>query len=284
LQTKLGRRLYIQARAQILVSCTHRKKYAPSFILEWSSLELEFFSPEEEHAERLILLGVRMCNLQAYLHDNMDYSTVQGLAEIEAIDEEYVQWAVNPPASMRYQVETATNPPELVFGNQYHVYRGVWIAMLWNHYRTMHILIQAIKWDCYGRLAAAASSPVEASQWTERQSVTYVLMKRISLDVVESVPFYLGYHQQPANSKQALPMHGSVATFLMWPLYSVGAANMGEPAVLDWTVRRLRQITAETGIRQGEVIANMLCQTRRLKILETDREITESASGEHWRV
>ncbi|EPE27430.1 hypothetical protein GLAREA_04221 [Glarea lozoyensis ATCC 20868] len=223
LEDPLGREIFIQHRAQIVANCLQRNVPVPLYISEWNAALDE--PPVDAAATQVCQLYVKYINLIS--------SDAVTSAELHALDAECVVWERTCPPEFRYQTVTLSQPCEEVFQNHYDVYPTLLIAVIWNHHRTLRLLI-------HRRLLTIPTSTIPSCHHTHT----------LTAAICASVPPFL--HSTPAT-----PLRTCNITNLLWPLYHAGLEDVSAEQQA-WIRGRMRWIADVLARRQGTPLVSHL--------------------------
>jgi len=175
-----------------------------------------------------------------------------------------MNWERNLPESWAYKSYRSTNSPNSLpnrWTSQYDVYPDLWIASMWNNYRSVRLLI-------HEAIIKATMKCGLAEEKQETQSSIRVLVDMTN-DVCRSVAYHLGYSRnvgQETNSNKAegtdlLPTPGGY--LLMWPLFLSGMLRTTPKDQRRWIATTLSQIGIGMGLRLALSMATILGETEK---------------------
>ncbi|KAG4439020.1 hypothetical protein IFR05_005484 [Cadophora sp. M221] len=279
LRTPIGYHLFIHLRTQVITNCIQRHAMIPAIISEWSQ-DLDFETAEQAAATTLANLAIRYCNLRASMSSFRDYSDPERIISTAcALDMEYDIWARTCPLQYIYQTVTLSERSDEVFSDHYHVYSSIWIAAIWNNYRSARILVNELILDQLGYLYQ--TNPDLGLLWEdhcfyENQILTSnSTLLQLCHDICASVPYFLGYNPESQGFMEApKSVNGNL---LLWPLYTAGVTGMVSDVMRCWVAGRLQWITDVMGIRQAAPLAYSM--VRRQDHLLWNPDSIESASS-----
>lgn len=210
-----------------------------------------------------------------------DYSNPERVvSEACALDTEYDIWARTCPLQYIYQTITLNERADDVFSDHYHVYGSVWIAAIWNNYRSARILVNELILDQLTYLYQ--TSPESSILWTdhcfyENQILTSnSTLLQLCHDICASVPYFLGYNPENKGFMEQPPKSVN-GNLLLWPLYTAGVTGMVSDVMRCWVAGRLQWITDVMGIRQAAPLAYSM--VRRQDHLLWNPDSIENASS-----
>ncbi|KAK0127531.1 hypothetical protein ONS96_007065 [Cadophora gregata f. sp. sojae] len=259
LSTPVGYNLFVYLRTQLITNCLLRHAKVPAIISEWSQ-DLDFETAEQAAATKLSELTIRYCNLRASMRSFRDYSDPDRIVSTAcALDAEYEIWARTCPVQYIYHSLTLNEGVDDVFSDYYHVYPSIWIAAIWNNYRSARILVNGLILDQLKNMYQR--SPSSGLLWNhhcfdQNQILTSTTtLLQLCSDICASVPYFLDYSPDITglNGQPPKCVNGNL---LLWPLYTVGESGVISDLMRSWVAGRLRWITNVMGIRQAAPLAH----------------------------
>ena len=195
-------------------------------------------------------ISFRIVNLQAAFR-NGEVTDPQVIRETALeIDGDLETWRAGVPRNWRYATIDATEAPVATyFDGKRHVYPNLWIADVWNNWRTLRILVNQI----IVQNELRSSVPDNA-----QKSIALSIIHQFSTELCISTASFTGTPRRSPQSAQ-VPVHNS--TFftgilsLIWPLYIVSLEELNARSVRSFAVEQLRRIDASMGIRQAGLLA-----------------------------
>ncbi|KAH6720846.1 hypothetical protein BKA61DRAFT_471346 [Leptodontidium sp. MPI-SDFR-AT-0119] len=284
LRTPIGYHLFIHLRTQVITNCIQRHAVVPEIISEWSQ-DLDFETAEQAAATTLANLAIRYCNLRASMSSFRDYSdTEQIISTACALDMEYDIWARTCPLQYIYQTVTLSERSDDVFSDHYHVYSSIWVAAIWNNYRSARILVNELILDQLGYMYQA--NPDLGLLWEdncfyENQMLTSnSTLLQLCHDICASVPYFLGCNPESNVFTDQAPKSVN-GNLLLWPLYTAGVTGMVSDVMRCWVAGRLQWITDVLGIRQAAPLAYSIVR-RQDHLLWNPDSIESSSSPDEY--
>ncbi len=264
-----------------LTNCLQRHVVVPKTFLEWSSHAVQYESDEEAAATLLCHITAQYCNFRAQMRCFCDYSRSAGIVyAVLNIDAELETWASTLPPQYVYDIVSISEPSEEIFTDHYHQYRTLWIAMVWNSYRCIRVLVNELLLVHLLHLSLTQTGfPGEPDIFSSYDSeVTRVksVMMTLTHEICASVPFYLGYRESRKSTPK--PPKAANGTLLIWPLYIVASMDIVSDMMRAWAVTRLEKVGENMGIRQAAVLADVLSKGRKITLWEAK----EDPEPEDW--
>ncbi len=231
----------LQMRFMTIVRCLHHGLHVPNAVQEFGQRSQFQKLPDHKLQAEFVHLVIACCSLRAdNKHRTMTPANV--LHKALELDAELLAWAVNLPEHWRYHAVRASKSEDAL-EDHYHIYNNLWTANIWNCYRTVRMLINAIIAGSVDALPTSLSSDVH-----ERDQSRLMICK-LSRDVCASVPFHFRRHEADTQPNAVR------GYYLFWPLYVAGLAD-GEAR--PWIVSQLRAIGQTMGIQQAITLAEDL--------------------------
>jgi hypothetical protein len=263
-----------------VVNCLVRRVDVPQTILKWSRLAREYEDSHEVSESELADIVAKFCNLQAAIDSpGYDMDPLVFVSSALSIDAELEEWYRRWETSSLYAtIIVRENIPD-VFEDDWHLYPNIMVALIWNHYRCIRILVNQI---IITQIAAMTTkldadltyeySPVYNDQIDlSRRTIVQLCHK-----VCASVPYYLSHYPgEPGerwNSPDDYASYNARAKLVLWPLYVVGQTEYVSDIMRTWVIERLEQLSREMG-------------THKLKAkgLATLLRNRQRALGQAWR-
>jgi hypothetical protein len=194
------------------------------------------------------------------LNDSSDYTTA--LSSALSIDADLADWVASLPLECKYTTVTLRSKSADFLSDYNHAYRDIWTATLWNHYRSIRILLNEIILDQFSHLKEIfppGSDPDISSLYANQIRASKFTIMKLIYDVCASVPYHLGYHnhREGWESAQAHPRAVNGRN-LLWPLYVAAKTSLCPEAARGWAVGRLEMIAAKMGIRRAAALARVV--------------------------
>lgn len=197
-----------------------------------------------------------------------------------AIDAEYESWGKTCPLQFIYQTVTLRQRSEEVFSDHYHVYNNLWIATVWNNYRSVRILLHEILLDqlCHLYLNNPESSLLwnDLNFFENQVLASNSILLQLCHDICASVPYYLGFDPNADIFSPRQVPKAVAGNLLLWPLYIAGCTDLVSDMMRDWAGGRLRWISDVIGIRQAAPLAFSMKRKQDLLTWQNETEDDET--------
>ncbi|CAI7648448.1 unnamed protein product [Penicillium palitans] len=236
----LDHRAHLQFYFVSIVRYFSKRVVSPD-LLNWSPDLVPSAPPEILPGVDLVDIMVRFTKFDAYVHHQKpDARAVVDSALL--FEDELREWETNLPVDWSFTVKES-NTYEYTFRGQYHIYKDMWVARIFNHYR-------------WARLLANERIISQISKMT-RPTANDVIQRQRALHTIAcmAIEICAGAASQEAISAQGVaedPSHIPLlnGTFmLLFPLGIAGGAAGSPDEVHDWVVGALERIGSTMGIR-----------------------------------
>jgi hypothetical protein len=271
---------FIQADKLQVVNCLVRRVDVPETILKWSRLAREHETNHEVSESELADLMAKFCNLQVAIEcQNLESDPSIFVSSALSIDTELAEWAVRWQTPDLYATIVVQEANPAIFEDYWHLYPNIMIALIWNHYRCIRVLINQIIITQLGYMTTNLDpdlvfkySPVYNDQMDSSRRTTIELSHKICA----SVPYYLDqYPGDSANSWNTFKNAASKnarAKLILWPLYVAGQTEFVSDIMRTWVVDQLEGLAEDIGTHKlkAKGLAELLRKRQR-------------AVGQAWR-
>ncbi|KAJ5962891.1 hypothetical protein N7501_007832 [Penicillium viridicatum] len=264
----LEHRAHLQFYFVAIVRYFSKKVVSPD-ILNWSPDLVPSAPPEILPGVNLVDILVRFTKFDAYVHHRKpDARAVVDSALL--FEDELREWETHLPVDWSFTVKES-NTCEYTFRGQYHVYKDMWVARIFNHYR-------------WARLLVNETIVSQISKMT-RPTANDVIQRQRALRTIAcmAIEICAGAASQEAISAQGVsedPSHIPLlnGTFmLLFPLGIAGGAAGTPDEVHDWVVGALERIGRTMGIRRAfEMIPHLKKSIGKWKL---DQRLWNSVHG-----
>jgi hypothetical protein len=201
----------------------------PESMLKWSRLAREYETSDEIAESELADHFAQFCQLQADMASFIEYpNPVNVLAHASNIEAALVCWAAKWQIEQPYASIIAREPSPDIFSDHWHFYRDIFVADLWNNYRSIRININEIIIKQISLLNEFHPTPsmLQYSPDYENQlEVSKQTIVELSRQICAALPFYLGRNLYTDNTKVESPYNlknAARAKLILWPLYVAG--------------------------------------------------------------
>ena len=265
--SRRGQQLFLHMCWCLSVNCIVHSIQIPKELVSLRRYATSYLDANNP-AWRLLDISFKLAKFRADVKTRVlsDYRSIVDVAF--QIDRELFSLANDMPIQWRFQTVSVLEQSELVFGTKYHVYPDLWVASIWNAYRTCRLLLhQEIRTQLTYVLDTCPQSftPMDMLNY---QSSTDTL-QQLALGIYATVPQFCGHISLPSGcliQTEGIvsqdPLIGGIPTtagvyFLFWPLFSAGQTIDCEMQ-RKWIVDRSRYIGRTTGLQQAFALADLI--------------------------
>ncbi|KAN0071542.1 hypothetical protein V8E54_010138 [Elaphomyces granulatus] len=237
-------KMFLQLRRLIVMTYHQFQENIPHALKQWSSWAEPIQRKDESPANRFSELNDRLAAVRAKIkHDSICTPSVVA-SLLLSMDNELESWRSTLPPSWEYRSCKSFNPSTNTYESHYDVYSDLWVASMWNNYRSVrlmiyeHIMCTTLK---YG-----------LEEDKELLQIATTVLRAMADDVCRSAQFHLGHQCQtdieiPDEIPDDVAIPGGY--LLMWPLYLSGMLLTTPTAQKRWIASKLRQIGVRMGLR-----------------------------------
>lgn len=237
----------------------------PKKILKWSRLAREYETTEQILESEFADILAKFCSLQASIDYHYDGGNPEKhIASALIMDADLSDWAARFPSKNIYTTVMAKEASAEVFTDHWHRYRSVGVAVAWNHYRTLRILVNRIIITQIGYLTEnlpAHEFEQYSSPHGDLIENSRSMVVELSHEICASVPFFLKYDVHSDDTKSSStcqPQNAARGRVLLWPLYVAGQTENLSDIMRLWAVGRLDKLAEVMAIRKAKVLAHVL--------------------------
>jgi hypothetical protein len=259
-------------------TCIIRRVAVPPEIFDWTMLTMQHESVDQAATSALVFVMIRFSELRTNL-EIPDYASDPHRVVSDAleIDEMFYEWALTVPESFLWTPIHIAEPDEEVFADYYDVYKDVFIAGVWNNFRSIRIMLHEILIE---NLVILCSSPEYITPNREILSsykgqifTSKSVICTLTHEICASVPFYFNYHRRDTeNFGERPPVKALAGYFLMWPLYTAAVAGRVSAQMREWIAGRLKDIGDVMGLKHAYALGALAAVKREMSDLELERE------------
>ncbi|KAK2763920.1 hypothetical protein FQN54_009539 [Arachnomyces sp. PD_36] len=266
-RTPAGRRMLIQVASSLLINCVHRAIRVPEHIRDYME-EAMRQSTTPAPGSKILQIMMLLADLRASIREGSVKGPRAILGSALELDGFLLEISANVPPGWEYATITTNIDSNFIYNGRYHVYHAYWIALMWNVFRTIRIILNDI---IRGALLDGFSikPPIftDLKYATQLQVATETLYD-MQADILATVPQFIGGInltrtvgkdplKDPIIAKfTPVPMSG--CSFLIWPLWLAGVMDNTTDAVRNFVSRVLRSIGDNQGIRQAHILADLV--------------------------
>ncbi|KAK6435177.1 hypothetical protein LTR95_008641 [Oleoguttula sp. CCFEE 5521] len=267
----VGRNIFRETRAQIMIHCLWDDMLPPSFLLDWTPA-LQAASPDaafQAPADNLIDICFDFATIQ-YLAKKSKITGPEALSRINEVDARMQSWATNTPSCHPHwsYTELRVDDSPHIWNNTVHSYAGIPMPGVWNTYRSIRIMVTRMQ----QMLAVRLRTP------NIDHAAIRATRRRLADEICATIPCQLGHAPAPCWNSNAVLVTSYAS---IWPLFFAGTCALerlglttpnshpdpgrASPAStalaltqLSWVLGRLDHISAHSGLHWADGVAATL--------------------------
>ncbi|KAH7137886.1 hypothetical protein EDB81DRAFT_858325 [Dactylonectria macrodidyma] len=261
----LSTSMVAQLRGAIVMSCHQLQEPIPAAVETWSrwaepalpqyDAALYCFGDIEKR-----LIAARAAIKRAGI--SSPSVIMRTLLPLDDLLEDWRKLLPNSWASKSYKCLHPTSVDEAIYTSQYDTYPDLYIATMWNAYRSSRLLIH--------ETIVTATLKHGSAEEVRKLSYSIDILRRMAAEICQSVPYYLGYSRnggqvmvQPQFSYvEGLSAAG--ALLLFWPLFACGMSWTVSTEQRHWIASILRRVGLHLGLQLAISMAAALEATPEL--------------------
>ena len=286
----VGRVLFRELRAQILIACLWDDREAPEFLQDYQQ-ELEAQTPDEHHslwkiADHLTELYYRFAKMRKDLF--VQAVSAQQSVEVAAeLERDLIQWSVDAVATSEfwqyYELEVDESPH--VWDGKVYAYAGNPAPTIWNQWRILRLMLSRSQEVLCRRTA------VSRELLQEREAYFRKTRREMTDEICKTIPACLG-HASPAFNSPCVLVTAYASIWSLFFAATVLVERVGPdakhllfeiPAPFDkpqtaayaqlaWVMSRLRHISQNVGLRWADGVTGVLRGEIKMRSVEVIEE------------
>lgn len=275
LRSVLGRMLFRETRAQVLVTCMWDDAAPPAFLEDWQP-DLEKRTVENLHGittlgDKLVSMWLYFARLRRQLF-SLQISIHQCWDRAIELEQDLIQWSKDMTTTSEFWQyhEIDVDDSAHVWNGRILSYAGNPAPTFWNQWRVFRTMVSRTQGLLCQRLDLSAQVRAERIAHNRR------VQRTMSDDICATIPVCLG-HATPASSSSCILI---TAYSSLWPLFMAGTCLIeragedakalihGTPpsdnsrsaafAQASWILGRLDYVSKNVGLRWADSIASVL--------------------------
>lgn len=254
LQDYTGLRLSTRLSTNLLISCISANSPVPPALTKLRS-DLEPFLNKEDPKWRISGLSMKYANLRGAIQDGC-LSSSDIIARATELDLESTSLAKHMPSTWLYITAYLEEASERVFEKHYDTYPDHFVTQTWNVLRVMRILLNDIIRAHYVYVSRDTESLKNES--SSRSSYIATRIDDIAKDICATVPQYTEHKITTPRSKVYCTTQRLRCYTLLFPLYVAALYASSASQIKRWTIKQLRFMSDDMGIRNASVVAEIL--------------------------
>ncbi|MCJ1283992.1 hypothetical protein MMC26_003323 [Xylographa opegraphella] len=259
-------RTFVQLCFAIFIKCLQSDENVPPEILKWFNGSREHQFKCDLPAWGLASIVSRFVNLRASIKNHELAKPISIFSKMAALEADLANWVKELPAEWAFTTTDLTKDADIMFEGPYHVYRNIWVAILWNHYRSIRIMANDILLDFLDQLS---SLPLDENSGIsqKRRCQSVGIVSRLATDICHSIPFLLN-HNGMATETKLTPTLTGVFTIL-WPLKVAASTSDASEALYQWARSLLQDIGRNKGIGFALFLTKVIDAQRKSRQMDT---------------
>ncbi|KAH8602676.1 hypothetical protein B0O99DRAFT_666308 [Bisporella sp. PMI_857] len=236
-------RMQLQLCFTVFIRYFRSGQRLPSEILEWSQYCGESQDEADRPAGVLVTIISRLINLLHAKEASM-YDPHIAIQEALSCEADLQAWEQNLPQEWKFEKVKATGTEENLYSDVFHIYRDLWSARIWNHYRWARILVNDLILTQISKLGNSSTDLI--NQQIESLKITDVIAR----DICDSIASHFQrHHPRYAEARFVPPLTG---IFLLLSPLAVAGGAIGVPQTLhEWIISLLEKIGNKMGVQQA---------------------------------
>ncbi|MCJ1379995.1 hypothetical protein MMC17_003098 [Xylographa soralifera] len=254
-------RTFVHLCFAIFIKCLQSDESVPPDIVEWFDTSRVHQFECDLPAWWLASKISQFVNLRASIRNKelIDPTTI--IPVLYALEADLAKWVTELPPEWTFTTVISTEDTEIIFEGQCHVYQSLWIAIVWNHYRAIRILVNSLLTSLLDTLSSLQVDDNSGiSQKHRLQSLD--LVSRLATDICSSIPFQLNHNSmaQGNNTKLAPTLTGAFT--VLWPLKVAASTTGVSESLYQWVRSLLQSIGNKKGVRFALFLTQMMEEQR----------------------
>jgi len=232
------------------MTCVQRSERVPYVLREFDEQAKPFKTESQSFVCQLGDIAASLCDVRAVMQSKVDTDNLKLLATCMDINNDLKAWARTVLSRIELGIENLESSSNDTFEGRCHAYKSLWSAWLWNCYRSVTIITHRTIIGFIHPLVINSKSTGKTI-FTAQYHDSTTELRRAASDILASVPFHLGTHEQSGSSPRAIG-----GLLIIWALYI--AVRVDVSASKGWAIGRLQHIDQAMGIQQASVLAGIL--------------------------
>jgi hypothetical protein len=244
-----------------------RRVCVPESILNWSRLAREYETGDEISGSELAEIIASFCSLQVAINDGQyAHAPAELVAWAISLDTQLLEWVANHHVQNLYSTVIISEASPDIFTDHWHLYRNIHVASIWNHYRSIRILVNQVIVSLLSHNTEDSEHPwvtsgLFSTSYSNQREASKRVVVQLSHDICSSVQFFLMHAQENSSidwRSSYQPRSTAVGKLLLWPLHVAGQNDFVSDIMRMWIVGRLEKLAAVIGIRKAAILGRML--------------------------
>lgn len=252
LESYVSFRLSVRLVTNMVISCVAANAPVPPGVLHLRRLLEPFMQGDPKW--QVTGLCAEYANLRAEILAGI-LSPSEVLCRAKALDHDFKTLADNLPPSWISQRIFLQKPSEHVLERYYDVYPDYFTAQTCNVIRVMRISLNDTIRTTYAEMA---SSDDKDHVNPHGAAFASQIIDKMASEICAAGPQFTGAETVHTRIDEFSPVRKLHCYTLLVPLYVAGMYASAETQVRTWVMKQLRLIASTSGIKNAELVANML--------------------------
>ncbi|KAJ5438598.1 Protein of unknown function DUF3468 [Penicillium daleae] len=264
-------RMFIQARADLVIASLHSTKPIPKDMLELQE-EAAKHTDTTTAFWQLGVLGTRCANLLFALRGSIRGGAwAEYLEEATSIERDFQRTVERLAIAEPYTTtQEPSGDPTIVLNGRVDRYKDIWSIRLWNNCRNLQmILCEMICYLLNGLLGGDLPSTLQMSM-NYRLQETLERLSKLGNDFLATIPQAMELSSLPSDPRPSLDLsfRGNVTGgyMLTWGLYMVGKCAVTTKETRKWIIQRLQSIGSNSGTAVALQLAEDIIKIDQLSV------------------
>ena len=241
IQNYTALRLSVRLTTSLLISCVAANAPVPPELAKLRE-DLAPFLTADDPKWQVSGLVVKYANLQGAIQDGYLCAS-DILTRTVELDGEFISLTRNLPASWLYNTTYLFEPSQRVYEEHFDTYSDHFVTQTWNVLRVMRVLLNnIIRTYSPSRNSGMVTSTIDS----------------IAKDICASVPQYTGSKDYTPSGTDSSTAQMLRCYALLFPLYVAGLYASASSGIKAWTIKQLRFMANQFGIRNANVVTEIL--------------------------
>lgn len=243
----------------------------PETMLKWSRLARSYEDPDEIAESELADLFAEFCALQAFMSSDNGYpDPAEVVAQAIHLETELVNWAAKWRAEEPYASIISREISPDIFSDHWHFYNDIFVADLWNNYRSIRINVNEIIIKHLNLMPGynpAPSIPQYSPSYNNQLDCSKRTVLELARQICAAVPYYMGRTLYTDNLTRESPYNIKNAArgkLVLWPLYVAGQSAYISDVMRGWIADQLEKIGETMGLTKAKALSGLIRARQRV--------------------
>jgi hypothetical protein len=251
-----------------IITCHQLQVPMPIAFERWSCWAQRVLPKDAMVAQEFAVINEHLAAVRAEIKRNGINDFLIVSSRLLAVDAMVEAWRQRLPHSWAFKSYRRLGSTSMaMYDAQCEIYPNLWLAVMWNNYRCVRLLIH----ESIASAATLQTASIAAKKIMQTSTKTLMAMAD---GVCYSVPYHLGFRYANELKEAAIEGNNERGTpggyLLLWPLFLSGMLRTTPPRQRYWIASTLRQIGSQMGLKLAIYMAASLEE----KILSFSDEAT----------